>query len=189
MRNLVAIVCFFLSGTAGLVYEVAWIREASLVFGSTTFAISSVLAVFFLGLACGSYLFGRIGTRVSQPLKHYAKLEIPLGLYAVASLFIFDIAHYIYGAWYRDLGDHTGLLFVARFALVTIIILPPTILMGGTLPLFCRQYVISRDSIARSVGFLYGVNTLGAAAGCALAGFLLLPVLGLTRTVWVGASL
>ena len=68
-RAAVAIGFFFLSGAAGLIYEVCWIRRASLVFGSTTYALSSVLAIFFLGLACGSYLFGRLSERTARPLR------------------------------------------------------------------------------------------------------------------------
>ena len=71
VQLLIALICFFLSGFAGLVYEVVWIRQAALLFGSTTFALSTVLAVFFLGLACGSYLFGRYGQRTGHPLSRF----------------------------------------------------------------------------------------------------------------------
>jgi spermidine synthase len=188
-QNVVAIVCFFLSGFSALVYEVCWIRKASLVFGSTTFAVSTVLAVFFLGLACGSYLFGRIGQRTSQPLKLYAVIEIGLGLLALLSPYAFELADNLYGGVYRALAEHTGLLFLVRAILVTFVVLPPAILMGGTLPLFCRQYVLSDSKIANSVGFLYAVNTLGAALGCAVTGLVLLPTIGLHRAVVLGATL
>ena len=189
IQNGVAIVCFFLSGFAGLVYEVSWIRKASLVFGSTTFAVSTVLAVFFLGLACGSYLFGRIGQRTLQPLRLYALIEVCIGLFAIASPYLFDFTESFYGSIYRALTGHVVVLFVARGALVSLIILPPTILMGSTLPLFCRQFVRSDAKVANSVGTLYGVNTLGAALGCLAAGLLLLPTLGLRLTVQFGAAL
>ena len=81
IQNTVAITCFFLSGFAGLVYEVAWMRKASLIFGSTTFAVSTVLAVFFLGLAGGSYLFGRIAQATTRPLRLYALIEFALGVH------------------------------------------------------------------------------------------------------------
>lgn len=189
IQNGIAIACFFLSGFAGLVYEVAWIRKASLAFGSTTFAVSTVLAVFFLGLACGSYLFGRIGQRTLQPLRLYALIEIGLGLFAIASPYLFDFTENLYGPIYRTLAGHAVILFVARGVLVSLVILPPTILMGSTLPLFCRQFVRSDAKVANSVGLLYGVNTLGAAIGCAAAGLLLLPTLGLRLTVQLGAAL
>ena len=68
--------CFWVSGLLALTYEICWIRKASLVFGSATFALSTVLAVFFGGLALGSYLFGRFGSRTNRPLRLYALLEI-----------------------------------------------------------------------------------------------------------------
>ncbi len=189
LQNGIAIVCFFLSGFAGLVYEVSWIRKASLVFGSTTFAVSTILAVFFLGLACGSYLFGRIGQRTLQPLRLYALIEVGLGLFVIASPYLFDFTESLYGPIYRALAGHAIILFVVRGMLVSLVILPPTILMGSTLPLFCRQFVRSDARVAHSVGLLYGVNTLGAAVGCVAAGLLLLPTLGLQLTVQFGAVL
>ena len=189
IQNGIAIICFFLSGFAALVYEVSWIRKAALVFGSTTFAVSTLLAVFFLGLACGSYLFGRIGQNTVRPLKLYALIEIGLGLFAMASPYLLDFTENLYGPIYRALAGHAVILFVARGVLVSLVILPPTILMGSTLPLFCRQFVRSDARVANSVGMLYGVNTLGAAVGCAAAGLFLLPTLGLRLTVQLGAAL
>ena len=164
-------------------------RKASLIFGSTTFAVSTVLAVFFLGLACGSYLFGRIAQATKRPLKLYALIEFALGALALVSPYAFELAESLYGGLYRAFVDHTAFLFLSRFILISVVVLPPTILMGGTLPLFCRQYVTSDSKIASSVGVLYGVNTLGAALGCVAAGLVLLPTVGLRLTVWIGAAL
>ena len=173
IQNGVAIVCFFLSGFAGLVYEVSWIRKASLVFGSTTFAVSTVLAVFFLGLACGSYLFGRVGQRTLRPLRLYALIEVGLGLFAMASPYLLDWTDSLYGPIYRALAGHGVILFVVRGVLVSLVILPPTILMGSTLPLFCRQFVRSDAKVANSVGMLYGGEHLGSGGGlCRAAGLL-----------------
>ncbi len=188
-QHLIALIAFFLSGFAGLVYEVAWIRQASLLFGSTTFAFSTVLAVFFLGLACGSYFSGHLAQRTRRPLHIFALVEIGLGLLALASPLAFDLADSLFGAIYRSLSDHPLLLFAARAGLVGVVIFPPTVLMGATLPLFCRQFVRSDAKIARSVGLLYGINTAGAALGCAGAGFVFLPALGLVGTVQLGAAL
>ena len=156
---------FFVSGFAGLVYEVAWIRQTALLFGSTTFAISAVLAVFFLGLAIGAYLFGRIGQRTDRPLILFAHIEIGLGLIALISPYAFDLADLLYGIAYRMLSDDPALRFATRLLLVACVILPPAVLMGGTLPLYCRQYARNKDKLARAVGLLYGVNTFGAALG------------------------
>jgi spermidine synthase len=188
-KDLIAGISFFLSGCAGLIYEVCWIRKASLVFGSTSYAVSTVLAVFFLGLALGSYSLGRIAQKTERPLRLFAVIEFAVGALALASLFAFGILDGIYGVAYRAFSQHFALLILLRFVLVSLVLLPPTILMGGTLPLFCRQYVHDGSSIARSVGFLYGLNTLGAAFGCVMTGLVFLPGLGMFASVCIGASL
>ena len=165
MNHRLALITFFCSGCAGLIYETCWIRKSSLVFGSTTFAVSTVLAVFFFGLAVGSFLIGRWAQRARQPIRWFGILEIAVGLLAWLTLPAFDLLDSIYGAAYRRWAGQAEVLFAVRFILVALVLLPPTILMGGTLPLFCRQYVRDRDRIARGVGFLYAMNTLGAAAG------------------------
>ena len=188
MVKTIALLCFFLSGFAGLVYEICWIRQAALVFGSTIEAFSTVLATFFAGLALGSYLFGGIAQRMRRPLRLYAILEVTLAGLALASPLAFEVAETLYGVAYRTFETNPGMLAAARIACVSLVLLGPTVLMGGTLPLFCRQFVDQRSKIAGSVGFLYGVNALGAAMGCTAAGVLLLPSLGLTGAIQLGSA-
>jgi hypothetical protein len=194
VRNAIALTCFFLSGFAGLTYQICWIRTASTVFGSTTYAVSTVVAVFFLGLALGSEFFGRVAQRSRSPLAIYAGVEIVIGLLGLSSLAAFGWIDGLYGQFYRELGDRglgdrVGLLTLARVVLVSLVLLAPTFLMGGTLPLFCRQYVEEASGIARRVGFLYGVNTLGAAAGAASTGLFWIPVIGLQGSIRLGAAI
>jgi len=184
-HDIISICCFFLSGSIGLSYEICWIRKASLVFGSAMFAISTVLAVFFGGLALGSYLFGKYSQRVSRPLKIYAMLEMGVGILGILSPMMFTAADSLFGLFYHSILDSFPLLSFTRFILVSLILLPPTILMGGTLPLFCRQYVLNKDHISLSVGLLYGVNTLGAAIGCALCGFYMISNIGINVTIYI----
>ena len=183
VSNLLALLCLFLSGALGLVYEIAWIRKASLVFGTAGFALSTVLAVFFGGLALGSWLFGGVAGRSRRPLRLYALLEAGIGVLALASPAAFRAADAGYGWLYPATYEHFALLSAVRFAGVALVLLPPAILMGGTLPLFCAQYVRSEGRIAFSVGLLYGLNTLGAAVGCAACGFLLIPAVGVDATI------
>ena len=184
-----AILCFVLSGFAGLVYETCWIRQASLVFGSTTLAFSTVLATFFAGLALGSWWFGKVAQRTWRPLKLYALLEIALAVVALGSPWAFALSDEVYGWIYRSWTEDPALLAGARMAVVAVLLLPPTVMMGATFPLFCRQFVVDRESIAGSIGFLYGANTLGAAAGCAATGFFLLPALGVHGSITLAATL
>ncbi|MFQ5600301.1 MAG: fused MFS/spermidine synthase [Candidatus Krumholzibacteriia bacterium] len=187
--RILAMICFFFSGFAALTLEIAWIRKASLVFGSTIFATSAVLAVFFLGLSVGSVTFGKLGRKLSRPLRAYSMLEISLGILSLSSPYTFRLADHLYGVVYRAWAAETLLLILMRIVLVAVVILPPTILMGGTLPLFCRQFVVLRSKVAGSVGVLYGINTAGAAAGAATAGFWLLPAVGLRLTIQIGAAI
>jgi len=95
--NIIAIGCFFISGFVGLVYEICWIRKASLAFGATTFAVSTVIAVFFGGLAVGSYVFGRYSQKTLRPLRVYALLEVGLGVMDLLSPSAFVWADKFYG--------------------------------------------------------------------------------------------
>lgn len=194
MRRWLVYLCFLCSGAAGLIDEVVWIRKASLVFGSTTFAVSTVLAVFFGGLALGSELAGRLMDRVRSPLRTYALLELLLAALALLSLPAFGWLDAPYGALYRALGGGEGagdpvLLVLARMLLIAVVLLPPSTAMGATLPLFVRRFVTADRDLSARVGFLYGLNTLGAAAGTLAAGFVLLPALGMQGSIAVAAGL
>ena len=187
--NIVACACFFISGFVGLVYEVCWIRKASLAFGATTFAVSTVVAVFFGGLAVGSYVFGRYSQKTLRPLRVYALLEVGLGVMGLLSPAAFVWADKFYGLFYPAIMHNFVVLSLVRLGLVTVLVLPPTILMGATLPLFCRQYVVARNRISLSVGLLYGLNTFGAAVGALVCGFYLIPSIGVNKSIWLGALL
>ena len=194
MRRWPIYLCFLCSGAAGLIDEVVWIRKASLVFGSTTFAVSTVLAVFFGGLALGSELAGRFMDRVRRPLRTYARLELLLAALALLSLPAFGWLDAPYGALYRALGGGEGagdpvLLLLSRLLLTALVLLPPATAMGATLPLFVRRFVSGDADLSARVGFLYGLNTLGAAAGTLAAGFVLLPALGMQGSIAVAAAL
>ena len=164
-----------------------WIREASLVFGSTNLALGTVLAVFFLGLALGSLVIGRLTPALQNSLRPYAALELGVALLALVSPWIFALLDGAYGALYPRLFDQPAALALVRSLLVAVILLPPTFLMGGTLPLFCRAYVVRRDRVAAATGALYAANTLGGVAGAALAGLVLVPLLGVRATLVIGA--
>ncbi len=189
--------CFFMSGFLALVYEICWIRKASLVFGNTTLAVSTVVAVFFGGLAIGSYLFGKRTRHQLTPLKTYAKLEIWIGILAALTPVFFKIVEGPFGMFYDQWSSSSTdssvmrlfLLPAYRGLLITACILPATILIGGTLPLFVRQYVRQSPRVARPVGWLYAINTLGAACGCACCGFLMIPVLGIHNSIYLAAAL
>jgi spermidine synthase len=180
---LVASVLFFISGAAGLVYQVAWIRSLSLVFGGSHLAVTTVLAVFMGGLALGSRLLGRRADATARPLRLYGLLEIGVALSALAFLGVSRIFPSLYAPIARLAGGDPFALSAARVLLAALALIVPTTLMGGTLPVLTRVVGQHRDALGRRVSLLYAVNTLGAVAGALGAGFVLLRVLGVTATV------
>ncbi len=180
---LVPFLCFFLSGASGLVFEVIWTRMLTLVFGASTPAISTVLSAFMGGLALGSFLFGRFADRLKFPILTYAAMEAGVGVF---SLLIPVVVRGVYPPISHWITNHGGNRFdvftLLRFVVVALVLLPPTTLMGATLPLLARHFVRQGGRLGQRVGALYAVNTFGAVAGTFLAGFFLLPGVGLAWT-------
>ena len=181
--------CFFLSGTAALIYEVVWMRMLTQIFGSSAYAVATVLAAFMAGLALGSYVFGRWVTAERNGLRLYAILELGIGIYGLLVPLLFRTARgaYIPLFWLYDSFPlfFNLLLFLFSFGLLVF----PTFLMGATLPVLSQFLVRSFSHLGQRVGDLYGTNTLGAVLGCALAGYYIIPALGMSRAVYTAAIL
>ena len=180
-------VCFFLSGAAGLIYEVAWTKSLGLLFGHTAYASTTVLAVFMAGLASGSLWLGQRAERVRQPLALYGWIELGVAATGAASLAGLSGVRWLYYHLY-PLVSHSGLsLLAVRIVGASLVLIVPSFLMGGTLPILVCGLTPrgSKGStqIGRRVSRLYWVNTLGAVAGAIAAGFLLLPTVGLRLSV------
>lgn len=175
---------FFLSGAAGLVYQVVWTRMLTLVFGATVYAVSAVLTVFMAGLAAGSLVLGRRADRPGTDLlRLYGRLEIGIGLYCAASPFLIGLVKTVYLASAPSFAkDFTG-FSLFRFALSVVVLAAPTFLMGGTLPILAKYVVRRFDTLGAGVGTLYAVNTAGAVAGSFLAGYFLLAAIGVRATI------
>ncbi len=177
---------FFASGATGLVYEVIWVRLTGLVFGNTSFSIATVLGAFMAGLALGSWALGRYADRQSRPLRFYGILEILIGLSAVVVPYAFGALDSTYWAVAPDLGVIAGADLVFRFVMSFAIMLVPTFLMGGTLPVLARFFVRATDEVESRLGTLYALNTAGAAMGTLAAALVLIPGLGnQLTTVWI----
>jgi spermidine synthase len=180
--------CFFLSGATGLVYEVVWLRLLGLVFGHTVYAITTVLAAFMAGLGLGSYLFGRRAARFADPVRVYGALEIGIGIYCALLPALLWLVSSVYPHLYRLLSvSYTAFGFV-QFLLVAALLLIPTTLMGGTLPILTQAVVRGDRGIGQTVGLLYAVNTFGAVIGVAAAGYFLLPAVGNRVAIGVAAA-
>jgi spermidine synthase len=189
--GLVVLTCFFLSGASGLVFEEVWTRDLTLVFGSTTLALSTVLSVFMGGLALGSRLGGRFADRIQDRLRAYALAEAGVGLYALVVPFILASYPALNHALYRLFGQHSVALSLGRFVAAALLLLIPTTLMGATLPILSRHFVLPGSKTSRigaTVGTLYAINTFGAVVGTFVGGFLLLPGAGVKWTNYTAAA-
>ena len=180
------IICFFLSGIAGLVYEVLWVKMFGKVIGSTPLAVASVLTVFMAGLALGSYIASRKVDRVRSRgdlLWFYGLLECGIGVYGLLLPFWIKSIYPLYVLLYGQLFTNFWLYNLCSFVVCSVLLLPPVLMMGATLPVLSRFFVRQLSHLGRHVGVLYGVNTIGAAVGVILAGFFIIEQLGMWGTI------
>src|SRR5262245_24024185 len=177
----IALALFFGSGMAGISYEVIWFKQFSHVWGSSTLAMASVIGSFLLGLGLGAAWWGRRSEHLERPILWYGLIEIAVGLFALLVPFATEALWRFSVAYYAPLREHPMSFAVARSALTFVAICLPCGLLGGTLPLLVRQFARCADA-GVATSWLYGANTLGAAFGCYLVGFHLLPAWGLATT-------
>ena len=174
---------FFCSGGTALVYEVIWSKFLSQMFGSTIYAQTVVLAAFMGGLALGNKLLGRWADKLAQPLRTYGYLEIAIGIYAFLFPMLDQLANKLFISVGSGLLDKTFLLLVWKASLSIALLLGPTIMMGGTLPLLAAWLQKFSADAGRRSALFYSINSLGAVAGAGLAGFWLVQNLGLIATL------
>ena len=190
MLHRLFLIVYGISGAAALIYEVTWTRLLTLEMGHGVAAASTVLAAFMGGLAVGSAVGGRFGGRLTpvRALRVYAAIEA--GIAALAFLLPLQLG--ALRPWlasaYAD--GNPGVTFqLLRLTLSLLLVATPAAAMGATFPIAARWVVRNAVRAPGDAGWLYAVNTVGATAGAALAGFVLLPALGLRRTLAVGMVL
>ena len=180
---------FFLSGATGLVYELLWVRVLYQTFGSTLQSVTTVVAAYMGGLGLGAWLLGRRADADPRPAALYGKLEIAIGVFGAISPFALALVHRLYIGLASALHLSGGTSVALRFGLAALVLLVPTTLMGGTLPVLTRAFTgADRNALQRSVGLLYGLNTLGAVLGTALAGLFLIEHVGIRVSLWATAA-
>ena len=184
----VVLVVFFLSGASALLYQIVWLKYLGLVFGNTVHAAATLIAVFLAGLGIGAFLFGR-RLQMFPPLLVYALVEALVGAFGALSPRFFGLLDIAYIATFRWFDDAPALLAIARIVGASTFLLLPTILMGGTLPVLIRWWTRGSHGTGKAVSSLYAANTFGATAGVALAGFVLIPKVGLLATILVAVLL
>jgi spermidine synthase len=168
-------------------YEIIWSRFFGLTFGSTTYSITTVLSAFMAGLAIGSLLFGRIADRIHRRLLFYGWIELLIGLYALAFPLIFQLSSRFYLSVVGPGEMDQPQKLVLKFLLSFFIMLIPTTLMGGSLPILSRFFIHNREGISSKLGLLYAINTFGAVTGTYLVGFHMIAILGLNTSIVTAA--
>ena len=184
-----AIVCLFISGAAGLVYQVVWMRYLALFLGNTGYAVVAVLVAFMGGLALGNAWLGAKADRVRRPLAFYACLEVGIVFYALLFPYYYDFCHQSYLGLAKYFRPGGSSLLALKFGFSLLTVLPPTILMGGTLPVMTALVTRSLAELRERVATLYFINSLGAVLGCFLADFWWIPTMGLHYTLIAGATM
>ena len=181
----------FGTALASFAYEIGWIRMLSLLLGSATHAFELMLSAFILGLAVGAWVVRRRADETSAPLVTLGRVQVAMGLAALASIPVYAASFDAVAALVRGTEDVSGgyLLFNAgRYALALSVMLPATVLAGMTLPLLTGT-LLRAGAGERAIGRVYAVNTVGAVAGSILAGLVALPLLGLKGLLLAGAAL
>ena len=179
----------FLTGFGGLIYEVVWTRMLTLTFGGTVLAACAVLCAFMGGLALGSWASGRWADRVRSPALVVAGVLVVLGGVALALIPFLSwlrecylVAHGLVG---RSLSALTGI----RFVFSVLVLVGPAALVAAVFPLVTKLTVAARGRVGQGAALAYGIDTLGGVAGTAVGGFVLLPRLGVVRTIAVAVCL
>jgi spermidine synthase len=186
VRHTLLLPLVFGSGAAALIYEVVWLQMLQLVVGSTAVSLGVLLGTYMGGMCVGSLLLPRVVGRRLHPLRVYALLELGVAACAVGVLYGLPFVERIY-AGVAGSGGWTASL--ALRGLVSVVcLLPPTVLMGATLPAIARWVGSTREGVAW-VGFLYGANIVGAVFGCLAAGFCLLRVYDVATATYVAVAL
>src|SRR5712691_12225748 len=172
------------SGCSALIYEIVWFQLLDLVIVSSTRSLGILLGTFMGGMCLGSWLLPRFVSRTHHPLRVYAFMELSIGLIGLAIFFGMPLLGGLYLAWAGS--GFYGMLF--RGIVAGVCLLPPTLLMGATLPAISR-WVETTPAGVSWLGFFYGGNIAGAVVGCLLAGFYLLRVYDMATATFVAVAL
>jgi len=177
------LILFFGSGCAALIYEIVWYQMLQLVIGLTTISLGILLASFMGGMCLGSLALSRLVARARHPLKVYAALELGIGIIGVLVLWLMPYV----GDVYTQIG-HGSWNIVLRAVVAAVCLVPPTLLMGATLPAISRWVEANPQGVSW-LGFFYGGNIAGAVFGCLFAGFVLLRKFDMATATYIAAGI
>ena len=182
MRRCLLLATFF-SGATGLVFEIIFRRQLLLTLGVTHYSVGAILTVFMAGLGLGSYLFGRSVDRIQNPARLYGLLELGIGVSGIFLVFFLPHFEVLYSRLtiFFSSGESPNILL--KTALAGSVLLVPTTLMGGTIPVLGKSLARTGEPTGAPLGLIYGLNTMGGVLGVLGATFWLLTVLGSAYTL------
>ncbi|OGI10228.1 MAG: hypothetical protein A3I68_07995 [Candidatus Melainabacteria bacterium RIFCSPLOWO2_02_FULL_35_15] len=178
-----SMLAFAVSGFVALTFEVLWTRTLTLVFGSSTYAFSTMLVTFLTGLAIGTAIMTKIQEKIERPVFWVGGILCAIAVSAFLTACMFNELPWMFLSQAQKLPDDVGtswfLLTLHRFIISSAVMFPPTILSGMIFPLVIRIYAARPDHIGESVGKLYSLNTLGCILGSFTCGFVFVPFFGI----------
>jgi len=181
--DLLLLVGFGCSGAAAMVYENAWTRALTMVIGMSTYSFTIMLTTFLVGLGLGSLCYARRWGNRSAGVAAFGLVQMGVALTALATIPLFERLPFLFLRLRHGFGDSFGQFLAIQVLLSALVMLLPTLLLGTTFPLVARIYTQQLYRVGNSVGTAYASNTLGAILGAFLGGFVLIPLLGVQRSI------
>lgn len=182
---------FLVSGMTGLIFQITWFKYLSLFLGNTTYAQTIVLATFLGGLALGNFIIGRLSDKIFSQLLFYGLIELVIGIYCIFFPTINSVSEKFFFNVINEsiLLDNQFLYLIIKFFVAVLVLILPTTLMGGTLPLLTKFFTERIGNIRKENANLYFLNSFGAVVGVFFAGFILIKTFGLDVTIKIGGVL
>jgi len=180
MRRKLILGTFILASMASLGYQIVWVRLLMQVFGSSVYAISTVLTTFMAGYAVGSFLFGKYVDKSSEPLSIYGIVLLLIGGYGLVTSYGFPLLTKI-SIFFFAVFKESFIFHEVQFIFAFLILIIPTSLLGGIFPVVNK--ILVEEKVGAEVGLIYAANNLTAALGSVFTAFVLLPIVGINKTV------
>src|SRR5213080_4863641 len=178
------LILFVGSGCSALIYEIVWFQLLQLVIGSSAVSLGVLLGTFMGGMCLGSLLLPRVISTAPHPLRVYALIECGIGVIGLLVLVVMPLVDHVYTAW----GGYGMTGYLLRGIVASVCLLPPTLLMGATLPAVSRWIETTPEGVSW-LGWFYAGNIAGAVCGCLAAGFYLLRYYDMSVATYAAVAL
>ena len=190
-KRLLTSFLFFISGFSGLIYQVLWTRQFKFLLGSSIVSISIIVAAFMSGLLIGSWWIGKRISRnkVGNELKFYGYLELIIGIYGIALLFLLPYTKGLFSFFGEPSVHFNYFKLIFDIFLTFLFLVFPTAAMGATLPLLINYFTKKEGDFRKTISHFYSINALGGAIASLVAGFYLIRYFGVNGSVWVAILL